>query len=433
MITWSRFRYLKSPRLALAAVLAGSVVVAAQPSTAAAAPSCASLSACYDNVGISLDSNPAMADFDHHGNSFSDEALTAAGAARGTAIISSGMRFTFPDVPTGASDNAVASGQSIDLSGAADKLGFLMSASNGSTTGTGTIIYTDGSAQSYTLSSPDWLSSTPPSGGAVAVSTDRRNGPETSYPTSIFSQTVALTPGKSLASVTLPPGGPLEPSSPALHIFDISSVTTGNAVTVTNPGNQRSVAGTPVNLQIQAVDSAPGQTLTYRASGLPTGLSINSGTGLISGTPTTVATSAVTVTATDTAGATGSAAFSWAVAAPTCRVIYSQYQYYPPLAGALFYKANIWITNIGDTAIPGHWKLGFAFNEERTIVRSYPDGYPVSPRKGKNMTVTESKGIDIAPRSTVHFAIYTYAANTSSFAPPNTFTLNGATCLDNIT
>src|SRR5579863_2462091 len=61
----------------------------------------------------------------------------------------------------------------------------------------------------------------------------------------------------------------------------------GNTVTVTNPGNQTSTVGTAVSLQISASDSASGQTLTYSATGLPAGLSINASTGLISGTPTT--------------------------------------------------------------------------------------------------------------------------------------------------
>jgi Putative Ig domain len=87
----------------------------------------------------------------------------------------------------------------------------------------------------------------------------------------------------------------------------------GNTVTVTNPGNQTGTVGTPVSLQIQATDSASGQTLTYSATGLPAGLSINSSSGLISGTPTTAGTSNVTVTATDTTGATGSASFTWAI------------------------------------------------------------------------------------------------------------------------
>lgn len=89
--------------------------------------------------------------------------------------------------------------------------------------------------------------------------------------------------------------------------------TTGNTVTVTNPGSQTGTVGTAVSLQITATDSAAGQTLTYSATGLPAGLSINSATGLISGTPTTAGTSSVTVTATDTTSASGSASFTWTI------------------------------------------------------------------------------------------------------------------------
>ncbi len=92
----------------------------------------------------------------------------------------------------------------------------------------------------------------------------------------------------------------------------VTGTTTGNTVTVTNPGNQTGTVGTAVSLQIHATDSATGQTLTYSATGLPAGLSISS-SGLISGTPTTAATSSVTVTATDTTGAHGSASFTWTI------------------------------------------------------------------------------------------------------------------------
>jgi subtilase family serine protease len=98
-----------------------------------------------------------------------------------------------------------------------------------------------------------------------------------------------------------------------LTAFQSNSSTTGNTVTVTNPGNQTGTAGTAVSLQVDATDSASGQTLTYSATGLPAGLSINSSTGLISGTPTTAGTSDVTVGAEDTTGASGSASFTWTV------------------------------------------------------------------------------------------------------------------------
>ncbi|MEE4546012.1 putative Ig domain-containing protein [Streptomyces sp. V4-01] len=89
--------------------------------------------------------------------------------------------------------------------------------------------------------------------------------------------------------------------------------TGGNTVTVTSPGNQSTQVGTAVSLQVHATDSASGQTLTYSATGLPAGLSINASSGLISGTPTTAGTSSVTVTAKDTTNATGSASFTWTV------------------------------------------------------------------------------------------------------------------------
>ncbi|WP_269857087.1 putative Ig domain-containing protein [Streptomyces sp. RPT161] len=87
----------------------------------------------------------------------------------------------------------------------------------------------------------------------------------------------------------------------------------GNTVTVANPGDQTGTVGTAASLQTTATDSSSSAKLTYSATGLPPGLTIASGTGLISGTPTTAGTYHVTVTATDDTNATGSTAFTWTV------------------------------------------------------------------------------------------------------------------------
>jgi O-glycosyl hydrolase len=106
----------------------------------------------------------------------------------------------------------------------------------------------------------------------------------------------ATVPGRSLVTYVIPVSG-----------------MNGNTVTAANPGAMTGTVGQSVNgLQIQGTDSAAGQTLTYTAGGLPTGLSISS-SGLITGTPSAAGSFNVTVTATDTTGASGSASFTWAI------------------------------------------------------------------------------------------------------------------------
>jgi hypothetical protein len=85
---------------------------------------------------------------------------------------------------------------------------------------------------------------------------------------------------------------------------------TGDVITVTDPGPQDyEVNSRAVSLPMSASDSSVNQTLTYKATGLPSGLTINSASGLISGSVgSTASTSAVTVTATDEVGS-GSVTF----------------------------------------------------------------------------------------------------------------------------
>lgn len=85
--------------------------------------------------------------------------------------------------------------------------------------------------------------------------------------------------------------------------------------TVTTPPNQEDAEGETITpLQIQASD-IEGHTLTYNASGLPGGLSINTATGLISGalTYTSAGVHTVQVTVTDSTGRSTIVSFTWTV------------------------------------------------------------------------------------------------------------------------
>ena len=81
---------------------------------------------------------------------------------------------------------------------------------------------------------------------------------------------------------------------------------------ISSPGDQTHSVGDSVNLPIQATD-ADGDDLTYSASGLPDGLSINTSTGIINGTIITDGTSSVNVVVEDSNGGSANTTFIWTV------------------------------------------------------------------------------------------------------------------------
>jgi prepilin-type N-terminal cleavage/methylation domain-containing protein len=87
-----------------------------------------------------------------------------------------------------------------------------------------------------------------------------------------------------------------------------------NPVTVTSPDDQVSRVGTAVSLPIAG--SGGVSPLTFTATNLPAGLSINASSGTISGTPTTAQSTDVTVTATDSQGKAVPVALKWRVFTP---------------------------------------------------------------------------------------------------------------------
>jgi O-glycosyl hydrolase len=220
-------------------------------------------------------------------------------------------------------------------------------------------------------------------------------------------------------------GGSFSAAVPARSLITYvvkPSGTQGNTVTVTNPGSQAGTVAAPASLQIHASDSDSGQTLTYSATSLPAGLSVNSATGLISGTPTTAGTSTVTVTAADGTGASGSATFTWTVGTTTtggtCQVTYSTQSQW---AGG--FVAGVMITNTGTSAVNG-WTLKFNFGGDQQITSTWNG---TATQSGENVTVTNaSYNASIAPGGNVSTGFQ--GTWTSSDGAPASFTLNGTTC-----
>ncbi|GIM90063.1 cellulose binding domain-containing protein [Paractinoplanes toevensis] len=204
----------------------------------------------------------------------------------------------------------------------------------------------------------------------------------------------------------------------AQQVVSQSGVSRGT-VSVTDPGSQSSTVGTAITgLQISATGQAP----TYAATGLPAGLSINTSSGLITGTPTTAGTFAVTVSATDSTGASGSASFTWTVSTTggnggTCQVTYAKNEW----SGGL--TANVTVTNTGTTAISG-WRLAWSFPGDQKVTNAWN---ATVTQSGAAVTATNvTYNAAIAPGGTVQFGFQgTWAGSDTN---PTTFTLNGTTC-----
>jgi beta-glucosidase len=192
----------------------------------------ASVSAAYDDVGITSDSATGAGAFDGGGDSFSEQALTASGLAPGATVYQDGTTLTWPSAAAGSPDNVITDGQTIDLSGHGNSLVLLGASNNGTGTGDLTVRYTDGTTQTSSISFPDWYSDAPVSGGGIVATTlhwNTSSGPGT-QPVSVYSWPVPLDAAKTVASITLPTITPATSDNGELesHVF-AAAFSTGSA------------------------------------------------------------------------------------------------------------------------------------------------------------------------------------------------------------
>lgn len=186
----------------------------------------------FNNEGISSDTNMSVANFDGVGYSYSSNALATVGFNSGTTVTVKGINFPWPTVAAGSDDNWQAAGQVIAVSGtAAGTLAFLGSATNGPSSGTATLTYTDNSTQTFTLAFSDWTlnggSAQVMAGNSIVATTTYRNstsGQKDTHNTYVFFTSIILASGKTLASVTLP----TSVNQGHLHVFAVGTGASSN-------------------------------------------------------------------------------------------------------------------------------------------------------------------------------------------------------------
>jgi phospholipase C len=186
------------------------------------------LSAAFNNIGISDDSNPRGANFDGGGSSYSEQGLTAAGLAPGATVTAAGIQYAMPNVPPGSPDNLQAGSQTLTVAtpAGATMLSFLGSAAQADASVPLAIAYTDGSTQTATLGFGDWTlaggKEVPQFGNVIAATTPYRNlqgGPQAVNAYLFASAPIQLTPGKTIATLSFP--GPV--SGGQVHVFAIGT------------------------------------------------------------------------------------------------------------------------------------------------------------------------------------------------------------------
>ena len=242
-------------------------------------------------------------------------AITSATTASGTVGSSFSYQITASNSPASYSATGLPSGLSVNtgsglISGtptAAGTSSVTVNATNSSGTGSAVVTLTIGSSTGVPV-----ITSATTAGGLVGSGFSYQiigSHSPTSYGTVGLPNSLWVNTSTGLISGTLTPVG-----TSTFTVTATNSSGTGSAIvtltvsstlgvpSITSAMTATGTVGSSFSYQITASNSPA----SYSATGLPSGLSVNTGSGLISGTPTAAGTSSVTVNATNSSG-TGSA------------------------------------------------------------------------------------------------------------------------------
>ena len=184
------------------------------------------LVAAFGNTGVSSDTDPGAGDLDGGGFSYSAQALAAAGFTPGARVTHDGLTFDWPAAAPGTPDNALASGQSLVLTGSGERIGLLGAAAYGTASGSATVTFADGSTESFPLALADWWSPTAAPGTGIVGTFGHLNTPtgRLNQTVHLYVASVALTPGRVPRYLTLPDvSARVAVGQPTMHIFAVAA------------------------------------------------------------------------------------------------------------------------------------------------------------------------------------------------------------------
>jgi predicted alpha-1,2-mannosidase len=170
--------------------------------------------AAYNQRGVSTDGVASLVNFDGVGFSYSSGQMTSAGVgATSFSYTKVTPNVTFPMAVGSTLDNFIVSGQTLTFTTTqkGGSLAWLGASVEGSSSGSGTITYSDGTTAAFTLGLTDWTiggnpTGTPSYGNQIAVPMTARNAGTTQQAVStfLFYASTPLDATRTIASVTMP-------------------------------------------------------------------------------------------------------------------------------------------------------------------------------------------------------------------------------------
>ncbi|MBV9710806.1 MAG: hypothetical protein JO011_07835, partial [Ktedonobacteraceae bacterium] len=243
----------------------------------------------FNNVSTSLDSAPGSSNFDGVHDSYSAQDLLNAHIVPGQPVLYDGVSFLWPGTYGTIGDNYQGAGQVLSVTPVpqATTVAFIGSSTQGASSGTATLTYTDGSTQTFTLGFTDWCSTTLQFNNQVVARLPYRNQPsgKTAATCGLYYASTTLQAGKTLQSVTLPS----ITTTSQMHIFAVGTRSDYNNIGISDDSAPRGANFDENGVTYSAQDFSdsnngpgwnPGDTLTYQGinyvwPGVPAGQSDN--------------------------------------------------------------------------------------------------------------------------------------------------------------